>query len=439
MSQSVTVHGRRWIVRINGKTIHNWTSCEVGVDLAEIAGVFRLEFVETVPDSGSFSPTVRVHDRIEIEIASVVVLRGFVEALNATGDDRSLRTVASGRDVTGDLVDCAANPTGPAEYRQILLETVVGDLTQPFGISLDRQVETGSPFTLVALEPSDTVLGAIERLSRQRGVLVTSDGISGLILTKAGQTRAQDHLVWPGGNVRRMEARVSQRHSDTWVKGQFNSLSRGTKGALNASSAPSAFSPSNGLSKKELDASCRYGHCVDPGVHRYRPVVHLAKSQSGGSVAAQDSANPTLDSTAQGKAQSAPAGSAYRAGSRKMKRAATPARQSSDPWTLQDQALWRMRTARAHATAYVYTVPGVLNAARQLWRANQLVTVRDLYNGIDGDMLIGAVTWVAQGDLEETRISVVPPDAYDLTGEADAPAKSGRRSTRLSQSYGGTA
>ena len=436
MSQSVTVHGRRWIVRINGKAIHNWTSCEAGVDLADIAGVFRLEFVDDVPAGAAFSPAVRVHDRIEIEIASVIVLQGFVEALNVTGDDRSLRTVASGRDVTGDLVDCAANPTGPAEYRQVLLETVIGHLTQPFGISVDRQVATGAPFTLVALEPSDTVLGAVERLSRQRGVLVTSDGTSGLILTKAGQTRAQDSLVWPGGNVRRMEARVSQRHSDTWVKGQFNSLSRGTKAALSVSSAPSAFSAPGGLADRELSASCRYGHCVDPGVHRYRPIVHLAKSQSGGSVAAQETVNPVLDSTAQGKVQSAPAGSAYRAGNRTMKRTRTPARQDADPWTLQDQALWRMRTARAHSTAYVYTVPGVLNAAHELWRANQLVPVKDLYNGIDGDMLIGAVTWVAQGELEETRISVVPPDAYDLTGDADAPAKSGRRSTRLSHSYG---
>ncbi|EHH67559.1 hypothetical protein GMO_21300 [Gluconobacter morbifer G707] len=423
-------------MRINGRAIHNWTSCEAGVDLADIAGVFRLEFAEDVPEDGSSVPTVRVHDHIEIEIASTVVLRGYVEAMNVTGDERSLRTVASGRDVTGDLVDCAANPVGPAEYRQILLETVVGHLTQPFGISVDRQVATGAPFTLVALEPSDTVLGAVERLSRQRGVLVTSDGVKGLILTQAGRTRAQDSLVWPGANVRRMEARISQRHSDTWVKGQFSSLSRGTKGALNVSSAPSEFSPPGGLSTKELSASCRYGHCVDPGVHRYRPIVHLAKSQSGGSVAAQNTANPALDNTAQGQTQTAPAGTAYRAGSRKKKRAKTPVRSASEPWTLQDQAMWRMRTARAHATAYVYTVPGVLNAAGELWRANQLVAVRDLYNGIDGDMLIGAVTWVMRNGGEETRISVVPPDAYDLTGDADAPAKSGHRKTRLGRSYG---
>lgn len=439
MSETVVSHGRPWIVRINGKTIHNWTNCEAGVDLADIAGIFRLDFVEDVPEASGYVPSLRVHDRIEIEVASVVVLKGYIETTNVTADEHSLRTVATGRDITGDLVDCAANPKGPAEYRQILLETVVGHLTQPFGLSLDRQVATGAPFTLVALEPSDTVLGAVERLSRQRGILVTSDGVSGLVLTQAGKTRAKDRLVYPGGNVQRMEARVSQRHSDTWVKGQFNSVLRGDKAALSASSAPSAPVASTGHAKKELAANCRFGHCVDTGVPRYRPIVHLAKSQGGGSAAAQDSSNPTPDSFALGEGASVPAGGAYRAGARRKKRQKTAVRQASDPWTLQDQAMWRMRTARAHATAYVYTVPGLKNAAGEIWRPNQLVTVKDLYNGIDGDMLIGAVTWVATGHTFETRISVVPPDAYDLTGDADAPAKAGHRKTRLSRSYDGGA
>ena len=439
MSETVVAHGRRWIVRVNGHVIHNWTACEAGVDLADIAGTFRLELAEDVASGSSFKASVQVHDQIEIEIASVVVLKGFIEALNFSGDDRSLRLVASGRDVTGDLVDCAANPVGPAEYRQILLETVAGDLTQPFGLSIDRQVETGAPFTLVALEPADTVLGAIERLSRQRGILVTSDGVKGLILTQAGKTRSSDKLVFPGGNVRRMQARLMQRHSDVWVKGQFNSVLRGTKAALSASSAPASFTPTTGKSKQELDASCRYGHCVDGGVRRYRPVVHMAKSQSGASAATQNTANPTLDAQAQGQSETAPAASAYRAGSRHQRRKRTPGRQASDPWSLQDQALWRMRTERAHATAYVYTVPGVLNAARELWRANQIVPVTDLYNGIDGDMLIGAVTWVCDEHTEETRISVVPPDAYDLSGEADTPPKSGKRTTKLSTTYGRSA
>ncbi|WP_373319298.1 phage baseplate assembly protein [Neoasaia chiangmaiensis] len=54
-----------------------------------------------------------------------------------------------------------------------------------------------------------------------------------------------------------------------------------------------------------------------------------------------------------------------------------------------------MRSTRANTTARVYVVPGLLNAKGELWKPNQLVTVTDLYSGLDQDMLIGAVRWVA--------------------------------------------
>ncbi|WP_429956221.1 phage baseplate assembly protein [Gluconobacter japonicus] len=437
MSESVTAHARNWIVRVNGKAIHNWTTCEAGIDLADLAGVFRFTLAEKVPEDSSYKPTVKMHDAVEIEIHNTVVLRGFVEGLNPSGSDRALSVVVSGRDKTGDLVDCTANPVGPAEYRKIALETVVGHLANPYGVTVSRQVETGAPFTLVALEQTDTVLGAVERLSRQRGVLVTSDGLGKLLLTKAGTTRVQDRLVYPGGNVSGMQAQISQRHSDVYVKGQFNSVLRGSKSALNVGSVPGQTTLTTGHRAKELGASCRIGHCVDPGVGRYRPIVHMAKTQSGASAETQNSANPTLDSVAQGQGTTAPAGNAaYQTGTRAPKRKRTRVRQAADPWSLQDQADWRYRTARAHSEAFVYTVPGVLDASGALWRPNMLIPVQDWYNGLNGDMLIGAVTWVNTGHGEETRISVVPPDAYDLSGEADTPPTSGRRKTTTGTSWG---
>ncbi|WP_010512384.1 Mu P family protein [Komagataeibacter europaeus] len=53
-------------------------------------------------------------------------------------------------------------------------------------------------------------MSTIEKLSRQRGVLVTSDGVGGIVLTQAGSTRAPGRLALPG-NVYRMESRVSAR------------------------------------------------------------------------------------------------------------------------------------------------------------------------------------------------------------------------------------
>ncbi|AQS88932.1 Mu P family protein [Neoasaia chiangmaiensis NBRC 101099] len=254
----------------------------------------------------------------------------------------------------------------------------------------------------MALEPTDTVMSAIEKHTRQRGVLVTSDGIGGGVLTQAGTTRASDSLRFPG-NVRAMEGRISGRgrHSDVWVKGQFKSLLRPAKATLDATAAPLSATPGPAPaapSHRKVEEACtiRYGHCVDPDVRRYRPRAWLAATQSGGSVAAQQSSNPPLDSQASGLSfDLGPAPTAYHVASRRPSRKRTRPREDADPWTLQDQANWRMRSTRANTTARVYVVPGLLNAKGELWKPNQLVTVTDLYSGLDQDMLIGAVRWVA--------------------------------------------
>ena len=81
--------------------------------------------------------------------------------------------------------------------------------------------------------------------------------------------------------------------------------------------------------------------------------------------------------------------------------------------------------------ARVYIVPGLRNAAGDLWKPNQLVTVTDCYGGIDQDMLIAAVTWVAEEGRYETRISVVDPDAFDLTGDEDHTKPGARKAKHL--------
>ncbi|WP_336947396.1 phage baseplate assembly protein [Asaia sp. HN010] len=312
MSSTKNVSRRPMTIKIAGRILETWTSCEVGRDLADIAGSFRIRYLDEVRSAallGGMSPEfAAIHDRdpVEISINGTVILKGWVDDINLMADEHTAEAIISGRDVTGDLVDCSANPIGPGEYRQINLETLVGHLTNPYQITLDRQIETGAPFTLVALEPGDTVMDAIEHHARQRGVLVTSNGVGGIVLTQAGTTRASDSLSFPG-NVRGIEVRISSRnrHSDVWVKGQFKSLQRPSKAVLDASAAPLSSAPTQPPAapshrKVELASSTRYGHWVDPEVTRFRPRVWMAKTQSGGSVAAQQSTNPPLDSTAQG-------------------------------------------------------------------------------------------------------------------------------------------
>ncbi|WP_122050352.1 phage baseplate assembly protein [Asaia bogorensis] len=443
MSDTKTVSHRPMTVKIAGRTLATWTSCEVGRDLADIAGFFRIRYLDEVRSAallGGGTPEITaIHPRdpVEISINGQVVLKGWVDDINLTADEHTAEAIISGRDVTGDLVDCSANPTGPGEYRQIRLESLVGHLTNPYKITLDQQIETGAPFTLVALEPGDTVMDAIEHHARQRGVLVTSDGIGKIVLTQAGTTRASDSLSFPG-NVRGIEVRISSRnrHSDVWVKGQFKSQLRPAKTTLDANAAPLSAAPSQPPAapshrKVELASTTRYGHWVDPEVQRYRPRVWMAKTQSGGSVATQQTTNPPLDSTAQGLSDEVGPPLAFHAGTRHKQRKATKPREDADPWTLQDQAEWRGRTTRAGSTAHVYIVPGLRNSKGDLWLPNQLVSVTDLYSGLTQDMLIGAVTWVASDQGYETRISVVAPDAYNLKGDEDHTRAGARKSSHL--------
>ncbi|GAJ30214.1 phage baseplate assembly protein [Acidomonas methanolica] len=449
MSESAASTSSRPVtVRIAGRVLTTWTHCEVGRDLADIAGSFRIEYLDVArsdallgadaDDGLGEMAAIRDRDPVEILVAGKVVLRGWVDDVLLRADEHSASAIITGRDVTGDLVDCSVNPIGPGEYRNIRLESLVGTLTQPFGITLDRQVETGAPFTLVALDQGDTVMGAIEKHTRQRGVLVTSDGVGGIVLTQGGTTQAPEALSFPG-NVRAIDVRMSGRgrYSDVYVKGQFRSQLRPAQATLKAGSAPleaipsrSGASPSN--TSVEEAASCRYGHCVDPAVTRYRPRAWMSATQSGGSVATQQSGNPALDAGTRGlSGVQIPAWAAYHGGTRHMRRKRTKPREASDPWTLQDQAQWRMRSSRANTTARIYVVPSLATASGDLWLPNQLVAVSDSYSGIDQTMLIGAVTWAAAPEGYETRISVVDPDVYDLTGDEDHRKPGARKSRHL--------
>ncbi len=437
---STTVTARGMTVIVNGRTLKTYTMAECGRDLADICGAFHVEYLDEVRANQALGGTlpewamIRENDPVEIRIHGETRLLGHVDDIQLEMADGEIRATISGRDRTGDLVDCSANPTGPGEYRAVHLVDVIGNLTGPFGLAVSADVDTGDPFTLVAVDPAEPAMSTIEKLSRQRGVLVTSDGVGGIVLTQAGSTRAPGKLALPG-NVYRMESRVSARgrYSDVWVKGQFRSLLRPASTTLSMDAEPLSETPEDAPSTPsatdtEAAAIVRYGHSVDPGVGRYRPRVWLSATQSGGSVAAQGTTNPPLDSAASGlTADPGPAPAAYHAGNRRAKRQRTKPRTDGSPWTWQDQADWRMRSTKAQATARVYTVPGYRGVDGDMWLPNALVYVNDLYAGIDRDMLIGAVTYVDAPDGEVTRISVVERDAYDLTGDMDHGHNGARR------------
>ncbi|WP_431281666.1 phage baseplate assembly protein [Humitalea sp. 24SJ18S-53] len=347
---------------------------QISRDLGEIAGGFTLRVYDAgrVQRAGGLAGVVsriKRADAIEILADDERLLVGFVDATEVSWTETSLDFSVTGRDKTGDLVDCAAAPDGPAEYRNVTLTDLARRLCQPFGITARAEVDVGPVFPRFALDPDETIMDALEKACKQRAVLALSDGVGGLVLTRSGQNRAPAGLSLPG-NVAAGHASSSteERFARYIVKGQSGSA-RGTGGpALASGAAPleEALPPPAATERARI---IRTGLAVDPEITRHRPKVFLSRTESGGA-------------------------------------------------SLQTQAEWRMRVARGRSDVLAYTVPGWrAGADRRLWRPNELCHVQDAPGGITGDMLIRGLRFTVGDKGAATELKLVGPEAFDLEDE----------------------
>lgn len=385
----------RVTLTVGGFVFSLFAEVQIERDLQQIAGRFRLKCLDLVrlaralpyfvglPPDG---PELKAGLACEIAMDGQAVLIGYVDKARFSWDATSIEAEFTGRDRTGDLVDCAALPNGPSEFRNVDLLHVSEIVCEPFGIPVRADTDIGAPFDLLSLHPHQTGMEFLESASRQRSVLLTSDGIGGLLLTQGGSTRAPAPLRM-GENIHKSEAEFdwSKRFSDYFVKGQTQKSRSGTQAPLDHTVVPLSSTPPppaapGAASATEAAAIVMTGHAIDPEITRWRPTVRLTRSQSGMS-------------------------------------------------TAQEQAEWMLRVARGQSEALRYDVldwrAGPDNA---LWLPNQVTAVWDPYAGIDKDMLIAGCEYNFGAQGIKTQLRLVGVTAYDRINEADrrkrrAPAK----------------
>ncbi|MBR0681906.1 Mu P family protein [Roseomonas eburnea] len=390
---------RRVSLTVAGQVHDLWTEVEIVRDLADISGSYTLRYHDSARASRALPALRGIARAIEDELApgpeaklaidGETVLLGWIDevVLEIAGD--TLHATVSGRDRAGDLVDCAAAPNGPAEYRNLTLTEIAHRICAPFGIPVRAEVDVGAPFPRFSLDVSETAMSALEKAARQRAVLVVSDGVGGIVLTRGGSRRGPEPLRMPG-NVQASAATLSwrDRFRDYYVKGQTERAAggRATNPALSRATeltpGPTPPAPARPATQ-ERRGIVMTGHARDAAVTRYRPKVVQAKTQSGGV-------------------------------------------------SVQEQAEWMMRVARAKAEQVKHTVlDWRAGEDRMLWRPNELVLVEDLYAGINGDMLIGGVTFTyGEGTAHRTVLSLVGPAAFDVLREAPADGNRARGRSR---------
>lgn len=377
---------RRVSLAIGGQTFDAWTGVEIVRDLTEISGSFTLEYhdaararralpaLEGIAAAGA---ELRQGQEARLSIDGELVLLGWIDDVVLSIEGDRLSATITGRDRTGDLVDCAAAPDGPGEYRNLTLTEIARRLCAPFGIPVRAEVDVGAAFPRFSVDVAETAMSALEKAARQRALLVVSDGVGGLLITRGGSRRGPEDLRMPG-NVMASAATLSwrERFRDYIVKGQTERAAggRAPAPALSRATALTAgeVTPPGRTPTRERAGIVMTGRARDAAVTRHRPTVGHAKTQSGGV-------------------------------------------------SVQEQAEWMMRVARAKSEQVKHTLPDWrAGKARALWRPNELVLVADRHAGLDGDMLISRVEFTYAEDRgHRTLLGLTGPGAFDVLREAD--------------------
>lgn len=177
------------VMRCGGRIYSGWQSVQITRSLESVAGqcsfgVAIAADAVTAIDAGDKS--------VELDINGVRVLTGYLDELSADVSEDDFTLTLTGRDKTGDLVDCAAVYPG-GQWSGRSLEQIARDLCKPFDIAVRWDVTEAAAaqaFGSFKLEHSETVYEALGRAARMRGVLMTSTASGDLLFTQAGTTSA---------------------------------------------------------------------------------------------------------------------------------------------------------------------------------------------------------------------------------------------------------
>lgn len=340
---------------IGGKKFAGWKRVRVTRGIERAVGSFDIEASQRWP---GLEAHFEIEDgaACEVWIGNDKVLTGWVDVVDTDRDGDRARVQITGRSKTCDLVDCS-DDFKSVEMAGLDLAAVARKVCQPFGIEVVAE-DSGPVFPVASANHGESPWRLIERLARQRQLLVTDDEEGRLVLTRLGSKRASDRLVHPSDGLKRIGfiRDMSGRFSDYIVKAQAGNRWAGGEGSSSGGGEEGEAAVPPSLAHVQ-------GSFRDPGVKRYRPKVILS-----------DGAGKTGEALANAEWQ------ARRNVGRSKRIAAT-------------RVAWRQGDG-------------------SLWRPNMIVQAELPQLNLSAELAIAEVTYLKgeQGTLCDMRLA--PPEAY---------------------------
>ena len=243
---------------VNGIDYAGWKAISISRGIEQIAGTFELGVSELWPGQ-RIVKNIAPGDDCTVSVDGAVVITGHVDDVGVRHAKDSHEVTVSGRDATGDLVDCSAiHKSG--KWSMAKMETIATDLCKPFGIAVRSEVDTGVAVEW-SIQEGEAAFECLDRLAKSKGVLLVSDGRGGLLITRAGKAGRISTLLQRGTNILTAELRLSfrERFSPYIVKGQ-------------GASSDALFGAATRLKAEQTDAM----------IGRYRPLVVIADDLADG-------------------------------------------------------------------------------------------------------------------------------------------------------------
>ena len=354
-------------LRINGTDYWGWKSASTLNALECITNSFNVSVSDRWPGMED-AWTITKGDACEVLIGTDLVLTGYIEKVHVKFDSKSHTITVTGRGKTCDLVDCSA---APQEWVEVDMNGITAEIIAPFGLGLVEEVKTDI-LNKYAINVGDTCHCAIEKMANMQGVLVITNELGDLVITRAGLSGEADDMLVLGGNLLEAELDDDATHLFSEIK---------VKGQANTSTVAKTQDPyeTTVLSRTGI-ANDGSGH---PPIDRFRPLIIVTEEQA-------------LE-----------ADCAFRAG-------------------------WEASTRTAKGKKLVCKVQGWRQTTGVLWKLNTLVRVDCPWSRTEEQWLISSVNHKI-GDKEgsTTEMILFKPEAFQVLPSIPA-AKAPKKQPQLS-------
>lgn len=238
---------------IGNQKITGFKDFEISRSLDSMTGDFTINLVNNTDDI--ITKQIKVQSIVTIFIGNERLLKGKIYRRARSESNSSTQLSISGRDITGDLVDCSAI-TSKIYWKNIELIALIKDLTNNFDITINSTL-SGLIFKTFSVQQGETVASTIQRACRQKGVIAFTNNDGQLEIREFTQSSFVPAIrgFVRGENIKEISEieDVSDTYSEIYIKSQNT-----TEG--------------NAWTKSQLQQAAK---ATDENILSYRPLIIL--------------------------------------------------------------------------------------------------------------------------------------------------------------------